>query len=71
MPKVSVVIPVYKAEGMLRRCVESIIFGEEKDLEVILIEDCSPDGSWNLCQQLALEYSRVICLQNDQNRGVS
>ena len=71
MPKVSVVIPVYKAEGMLRRCVESIIFGEETDLEVILIEDCSPDGSWNLCQQLALEYSRVICLQNDQNRGVS
>ena len=71
MPKVSVVIPVYRSEGTLRRCVESIIFGEEKDLELILIEDCSPDGSWALCQQLAQEYTQIVCLRNDQNRGVS
>lgn len=62
MPKVSVIIPVYKSEGTLRRCVESIIFGEEQDLEVILVEDCSPDGSWALCQQLAQEYSHIVCL---------
>lgn len=71
MPKVSVVIPVYKAEKTLRRCVESVIFGQEKDLEIILVEDCSPDGSWQLCQQLAEEYPQVRCLRNDQNRGVS
>ena len=71
MPKVSVIIPAYKSEGTLRRCVESIIFGEEKDLELILVEDCSPDGSWVLCQQLADEYPQVRCLRNDQNRGVS
>ena len=71
MPKISVIIPVYKAAGTLRRCVESIIFGEEQDLEVILIEDCSPDSSWDVCRQLAQEYSHVRCLQNDQNRGVS
>jgi uncharacterized protein (DUF1919 family) len=71
MPKISVIIPVYKAAGTLRRCVESIIFGEEQDLEVILIEDRSPDSSWEVCQQLAQEYSHVRCLQNDQNRGVS
>lgn len=71
MPKISVIIPVYKAAGTLRRCVESIIFGEEQDLEVILIEDRSPDRSWDVCQQLAQEYSQVRCLQNDQNRGVS
>ena len=46
MPKISVIIPVYKAEQYLRKCVESIVYGEEQDLEVILVEDCSPDGSW-------------------------
>lgn len=71
MPKISVIIPVYKAGNVLRRCVESIVFGEEKDLEVILIEDCSNDGSWALCQKLQEEYPQVVCLQNDRNRGVS
>ena len=71
MPKISVVVPVYRAEKTLRRCVESIIYGQEQDLEVILLEDCSDDGSWALCQQLAQEYPQVVCLQNDRNRGVS
>lgn len=71
MPKISVIIPVYRAEKYLRRCVESILLGEERDLEVILVEDCSDDGSWELCQLLAEEYEQVICLRNDQNRGVS
>lgn len=71
MPKISVIIPVYKAEKYLRKCVESIVYGEEQDLEVILVEDCSPDGSWQLCQQLAEEFAQVKCLRNDRNSGVS
>lgn len=71
MPKISVIVPVYNAEKLLRRCVESIVFGEEQDLEVVLIEDCSKDGSWQLCQKLAQEYPQVRCLHNDRNRGVS
>jgi uncharacterized protein (DUF1919 family)/glycosyltransferase involved in cell wall biosynthesis len=71
MPKISVIIPVYKAEKYLRKCVESIMYGEEQDLEVILVEDCSPDGSWQLCQQLAEEFAQVKCLRNDRNSGVS
>lgn len=71
MPRISVIIPVYKAEKYLCRCVESIIFGEEQDLEVILVEDCSPDESWKLCQQLARKYAKVKCLRNERNSGVS
>ena len=71
MPKISVIIPVYKAENHLRKCVESIVLGEEQNLEVILVEDCSPDESWNLCQQLAQEYPQVRCLRNERNSGVS
>lgn len=71
MPKASVIIPVYKAAETLRRCVESLLSGQQKDLELILIEDCSGDESWAVCQQLAQEYPQVVCLQNERNRGVS
>lgn len=69
--KVSVIIPVYNAEKTLRRCVESIIYGLECSVQVILVDDCSLDGSWELCQQLKGEYSQVNCIKNDRNRGVS
>ena len=50
----SVIIPVYNAEKTLRRCVESIVFGTYRNVEVSLVEDHSADGSWALCQELAL-----------------
>ena len=71
MPKISVIIPVYKAEKYLRKCVESVVSGEKQDLEVILVEDCSPDKSWELCQQLAAQYPQIKCLRNEHNSGVS
>lgn len=69
--KASVIIPVYNAEKTLRRCVESIALGRERNVEVILSEDCSKDGSWDLCRELAEEFSNVRCIQNKNNRGVS
>ena len=71
MPKVSFVVPVYNAEKTLRKCVESIIYGQERDVEIILVDDCSKDGSWDLCVQLATEYGQVKSFRNEQNRGVS
>lgn len=70
-PKASVIIPVYNAERTLRRCVESLVLGLERDIEVILCEDCSKDNSWDLCCALAKEFSNVLCVQNEKNRGVS
>ena len=52
MPKASIIIPVYNAQKTLRKCVESIVFGQEQDVEIILVEDRSKDGSWELCKQL-------------------
>ncbi len=70
-PKASVIIPVYNAERTLRRCVESLVLGLERDIEIILCEDCSKDNSWALCCALAKEYSNVFCVQNQKNCGVS
>lgn len=69
--QISVIIPVYNAEKTIERCVESIIYGELRDLSVILVDDCSKDGSWECCQKLANRYSNVRCYQNEKNRGVS
>lgn len=71
MPKISVIVPVYGAEKTLVKCVESLVYGEERDLEILLIEDCSKDGSWALCQELAQEFPQVKIFRNEENRGVS
>ena len=69
--RASVIIPVYNAEKTLRRCVESLVLGQERNIEVILSEDCSGDNSWALCQELAGEFPNVRCIRNGQNSGVS
>lgn len=70
--KASIIIPVYCAEKTLRRCVESFLYGTERNVQVILVDDCSPDGSWEVCQALAAEHNQhVLCLRNEQNSGVS
>lgn len=68
---VNVIIPVYNVEDRIDRCVESIIFGEFKDLKVILVEDCSKDNSWEHCVNLANKYDNVVAYKNDKNSGVS
>ena len=52
----SVVIPVYQAKKDLRRCVESWLTQTEADLELILVDDGSTDGSSVLCDDLAKQF---------------
>lgn len=70
-PKVSIVIPVYNAEKTVQRTVESLVYGEERNIEIILVEDCSKDKSWEVCQNLSKRYTNVYCYQNKKNSGVS
>lgn len=71
MPKISVIVPVYGAEKTLEKCVESLVYGVERDLEVLLVEDCSKDKSWELCQTMAQRFPQVKIFRNEENRGVS
>ncbi len=68
---VSVIVPVYNAEQTIEKCVESLALGRIRDLEIILIDDCSTDGSWKCCQALAKRFTQVQCVRNEHNRGVS
>lgn len=69
--KVSVIVPVYKAEKTLRRCVDSILENCYEGVEIILVEDRSPDASWNICDQYSNEYNNIVAIRNEENHGVS
>ena len=69
--KISVIIPVYNAENTIRKCVESIIENRYEGVEIILVDDCSKDKSWHICQELSDLYANIICIHNEKNRGVS
>ena len=69
-PKISVIIPVYKAENFLNRCVDSILAQTFQNFEVLLIDDGSPDRSNEICDRYALQDSRIKVIHKE-NRGVS
>ena len=70
MPKISVIVPVYKVEQYLNRCIDSILNQTYTDLEVILVDDGSPDNCPALCDQAALCDPRVVVIHKE-NGGVS
>lgn len=59
MAKVSVVIPVYNVEEYLRRCVDSVLSQTLSDLEIILVDDGSPDHSPAICDEYAQADARI------------
>lgn len=60
MDKISVVIPVYNSRAYLGSCISSVLEQTYKDLEILLVDDGSTDGSAGLCQQFADQDSRVF-----------
>ena len=70
MPKISVIVPVYKAEAYLHRCVDSLLAQTFQDFEVLLVDDGSPDRSGAICDEYARKDSRVRALHKP-NGGVS
>lgn len=68
--KYSVIIPVYKAEVTLARCLDSLLRQERNDAELLLINDGSPDRSGEICLNYAERYKNVRYFSKD-NGGVS
>ena len=68
--KISVIVPIYKAEACLVRCVNSILAQTYSNLEVVLVDDGSPDRSGAICEKYAAADSRVKVIHKE-NGGVS
>lgn len=70
MPKISVIVPVYKAEKYIEACTAAILGQSEPDLELLLIDDGSPDQSGAICDKLAETDARIRVIHKE-NGGAS
>lgn len=70
MPKISVIVPVYKVEKYLQRCVDSILAQTFTDFDLILVDDGSPDGCPIICDEYVKKDNRVHVIHKP-NGGLS
>ncbi len=70
-PEISVIVPVYNVEKYLKRCVQSVLEQTFEDFELILVDDCSPDKSGMLCDELEKSDSRIKVIHREKNGGLS
>lgn len=69
-PAISVIIPVYKCEKYLSKCIESVLNQTFSDFELILVDDGSPDNSGAICDEYAKKDTRIKVIHKE-NGGVS
>ena len=68
-PDISVIMPLYNAKKYLKLAVDSILNQTHKNLEVVIVDDCSTDGSLELCRELYGQDERVVILKQAKNGG--
>ena len=66
-PKVSIIVPVYNTERYVANCLDSLLAQTYSNIEVICVDDCSTDGSFNVVKKYAARDSRVIALRLHSN----
>lgn len=70
MKSVSIIVPIYKVEKYLKQCLDSVMCQSFGDLQIILVDDGSPDGCGAVCDEYALKDNRFIVIHS-QNGGLS
>lgn len=72
--KVSIIIPVYNVSKYIERCLKSVLGQTWKDLEIILVDDCTPDDSMDIVRgilETSFRSDIVTILKHEKNRGLS
>ena len=69
LPLVSIGMPVYNGERFIRQALDSLLAQDCEDFELIISDNASTDGTWEICQQCAATDSRIRLYQNEENRG--
>ena len=73
---ISIIIPIYKVEPYIVRCIDSVLNQTYRELEVILVDDCSPDKSMTMARDYIEQSSlskdlQFIYLRHEKNKGLS
>lgn len=67
--KVSIIVPVYNSEKTLSYSVNSLLKQDYRNIEIIIVDDCSTDNSYAICEELASIDKRIILVRNSNNIG--
>lgn len=70
-PLVSIIVPVYNVEDVLTRCLDSLRGQSLRDIEIILVDDASPDRCGEICDWYAMKDTRFRVIHHPENQGVS
>lgn len=70
MHKISIIVPCYKVERYLNRCINSIVSQTLHDIEIILVDDLSPDSTPQMCDEWAARDSRIKVIHKANNEGL-
>ena len=68
---VSVIIPVYNSEKHIKECLESALAQSYSKIEIITIDDCSPDGSSLLIEQMTKAHNNILYFKLNENSGAA
>lgn len=70
MTKVSICVPVYNVEKYIGRCLDSLVCQSFKDIEIIVVNDCTPDNSMEVVKRYAKDDERIKIINHDTNLGL-
>lgn len=68
--KVSIIIPIYNVEAYLKECLDSVINQTLKEIEIICIDDCSPDNSYLILEEYKKKDNRIKIIRHEINKGL-
>ncbi len=70
LPLLSVIVPVYGTEKFLGKCLDSLLEESYPNMEIIVVDDCSPDQSYEIIQDYMERYENIRCVRNAENQGL-
>lgn len=70
-PKISVIVPVYNVEKYLDKCLNSLANQTYNNLEIVIVNDCSPDNSEKIIKEYCKNYKNIIYVKNEKNSGLA
>ena len=70
-PKISVIVPVYNVEKYIDKCLDSLLNQTYKNMELIIVNDCSTDNSKKIIEKKIKNHKNVLFSTNKENSGLS
>lgn len=70
-PKISVIVSVYNTEKYIEKCLDSLLNQTYSNIEIVVINDCSTDGSLKILKKYAKKYDNMVLIENKENKGLS